>query len=64
MQAAVQEVSSYFIGKNPLLIEEHWQTLYRHGCYRGGPILMSLIAGIDQALWVSKANTIMRLSLN
>lgn len=27
------------------------QVLYRNGFYRGGPILMSAIAGIDQALW-------------
>jgi galactonate dehydratase len=32
-------------------IEDHWQTMYRGGFYRGGPILMSAIAGIDQALW-------------
>ncbi|KJS82146.1 MAG: hypothetical protein JM58_15580 [Peptococcaceae bacterium BICA1-8] len=31
--------------------EDHWQVLYRAGFYRGGPILMSAIAGIDQALW-------------
>ena len=35
----------------PLLIEDHWQVMYRGGFYRGGPELMSAIAGIDQALW-------------
>ncbi|WP_457322281.1 galactonate dehydratase, partial [Stenotrophomonas sp. P5_B8] len=29
----------------------HWNVLYRGGFYRGGPILMSALAGIDQALW-------------
>lgn len=48
---AVEELSSYLIGKDPRLINDHWQTLYRGGFYRGGPILMSAIAGIDQALW-------------
>lgn len=50
VQAAVHELSEYLIGKDPLRIEDHWQVLYRSGFYRGGPILMSAIAGIDQAL--------------
>lgn len=51
VSAAVKEFSEYLIGKDPLRIEDHWQTMYRGGFYRGGPILMSAIAGIDQALW-------------
>ncbi len=51
VQAAVEELSGYLIGRNPLDIEDPWQTMYRGGFYRGGPILMSAIAGIDQALW-------------
>jgi galactonate dehydratase len=51
VKAAVEELSDYLIGKDPLRIEDHWQVLYRSGFYRGGPILMSAIAGIDQALW-------------
>ncbi|MBO0588563.1 galactonate dehydratase [Sporosarcina sp. E16_8] len=51
VQAAVKELSEYVIGKDPLRIEDHWQVMYRAGFYRGGPILMSAIAGIDQALW-------------
>lgn len=51
VQAAVEELSEYLIGKDPLRIEDHWQMMYRSGFYRGGPILMSAIAGIDQALW-------------
>ncbi|WP_210516580.1 galactonate dehydratase [Hymenobacter terricola] len=49
--AAVTELMSTLIGKDPLNIEDHWQVMYRGGFYRGGPILMSAIAGIDQALW-------------
>ena len=49
--AAVEELSTYLIGKDPRRINDHWQTLYRGAFYRGGPILMSAIAGIDQALW-------------
>lgn len=55
--AAVEELSSYLIGKDPRRINDHWQTLYRGGFYRGGPILMSAIAGIDQALWDIKGKS-------
>jgi len=51
VKAAVEELKGYLIGKNPLHIEDHWQVMYRAGFYRGGPILMSAIAGVDQALW-------------
>jgi galactonate dehydratase len=49
--AAVRELSEYVVGRDPNQIEDIWQTLYRGGFYRGGPILMSALAGIDQALW-------------
>ncbi|WP_181350681.1 galactonate dehydratase [Thalassobacillus sp. CUG 92003] len=51
VKAAVEELMTYMIGKDPLRIEDHWNMLYRSGFYRGGPILMSALAGIDQALW-------------
>jgi len=48
---AVKELMENLIGQDPLRIEDHWNLMYRGGFYRGGPILMSAIAGIDQALW-------------
>lgn len=51
VKAAVDELMEYMIGKDPMNIEDHWNALYRGGFYRGGPILMSAISGIDQALW-------------
>ncbi|MEG3177252.1 galactonate dehydratase [Sphingomonas sp. RB3P16] len=39
------------IGHDPDRIEDAWQMLHRLGFYRGGPVLLSAIAGIDQALW-------------
>ena len=56
--AAVNELSEYLIGKDPRRINDHWQTLYRGGFYRGGPILMSAISGIDQALWDIKGKAL------
>ncbi|MFD1600798.1 galactonate dehydratase [Halobellus rarus] len=52
VEAAVEELlDTYLLGEDPTPIEDHWQTMYRGGFYRGGPVLMSAIAGIDQALW-------------
>jgi galactonate dehydratase len=44
-------LDNYLLGKDPRDIERHWQALYRGRYFRGGPVLMSAIAGIDQALW-------------
>jgi len=49
--AAVEELSDYLIGKDPLRIEHHWQAIYRSAFFKGGNVLMSALAGIDQALW-------------
>lgn len=49
--AVVELMENYLVGADPNRIEHHWQRMYRGGFYRGGPILMSAIAGIDQALW-------------
>lgn len=51
VKTAVDELMEYLIGKDARNIEDHWNVMYRAGFYRGGPILMSAIAGIDQALW-------------
>src|SRR3954468_20422131 len=51
VKAAVHELMENLVGKDPMNIEDHWNMMYRSGFYRGGPILMSAIAGIDQALW-------------
>src|SRR5690349_4194571 len=56
--AAVHELMEALIGKDPLDIEGHWNTMYRGGFYRGGPVLMSAIAGIDQALWDIKGKAL------
>ena len=56
--AAVEELSDYLIGQDPRRINDLWQVMYRGGFYRGGPILMSAIAGIDQALWDIKGKAL------
>ncbi|MFF8900421.1 galactonate dehydratase [Streptomyces lydicus] len=55
---AVEELSDYLIGQDPFRIEDHWQVLTKGGFYRGGPILSSAVAGIDQALWDIKGKAL------
>ena len=57
-QACVHELESYLIGQDPRRIEHIWQTLYRGGFYRGGPVLTSALSGIDQALWDIKGKAL------
>jgi galactonate dehydratase len=51
VQAAVAEIGEALVGEDPLRIEDHWQRMTKGGFYRGGPVLSSAVAGIDQALW-------------
>ena len=51
VRTAVEEFRQNLIGRDPGRIEDLWQEMYRTGFYRGGPEVMSAIAGIDQALW-------------
>ncbi len=57
-EAAVHELSGCVIGSDPRNVEALWQTLYRGGFYRGGPVLTSALSGIDQAVWDIKAKAL------
>lgn len=56
--AAIDELTPYLIGKDPRPVTHHWQAMYRHAFYRGGPILTSAISGVDQALWDIKGKAL------
>jgi galactonate dehydratase len=58
VETAVHEFSQYLVGQDPRRINDLWQVMYRGGFYRGGAILMSAIAGIDQALWDIKGKVL------
>lgn len=55
---AVQEIAPYLVGKDPRRVVHHWQAIYRHAFYRGGPILTSALSGIDTALWDIKGKAL------
>jgi galactonate dehydratase len=58
VQAAIKEIEPYLIGKDPRHIVHHWQAIYRHAFYRGGPVLTSALSGIDIALWDIKGKAL------
>ncbi|WP_281888805.1 galactonate dehydratase [Paenibacillus sp. YYML68] len=51
VEMAIKELEPVLLGQDPMQIEHLWQTMYRGAFYRGGPILVSAISGIEQSLW-------------
>ena len=51
VEGAFEALRDRFIGHDASRIEDIWQIAYRGGFYRGGPVLMSALAGFEQALW-------------
>lgn len=49
--ACIEDFREFLIGKDPMQVEHHWQSMYVHSFYRAGPVIGSAISGIDQALW-------------
>ncbi len=49
--ALEDHIAPLLIGRDPDRIEDTWQMLFRGTYWRGGPVLMTALAGIDLALW-------------
>ena len=58
VDGAMEALRDRFIGHDPNRIEDNWQIAYRGGFYRGGPVLMSALAGLEQALWDLKGKAL------
>ena len=58
VEGAITALADRIVGANPFQIEEIWQIAFRLGFYRGGPVLMSALSGIDQALWDIKGRAL------
>lgn len=58
VEGAFAALRERFIGQDAADIEEIWQVGYRGGFYRGGPVLMSALSGLDQALWDLKGKAL------
>lgn len=48
--SCIKETAKLIKGRDPLDIEDIWQTIYRY-FFRGGPVHMTTISGIEMALW-------------
>jgi galactonate dehydratase len=58
VDGAMESLKDRFTGHDPFAIEDIWQIAYRGGFYRGGPVLMSALAGLEQALWDLKGKAL------
>jgi galactonate dehydratase len=58
VDGAIEALRDRFIGHDGARIEDIWQVAYRGGFYRGGPVLMSALAGFEQALWDLKGKVL------
>lgn len=48
---AIEDFTPLVLGEDPRRIEHIWQILYRQQFFRGGPVELSALSGIDMALW-------------
>ncbi len=56
--AAIQNMERNLIGKDPHAIEAIWHECYRETYFRGGPVNMSALSGIEMALWDIKGKAL------
>lgn len=49
--ALSEHIAPLLIGRDPDRVEDIWQYLFRGTYWRGGPVLMTALAGVDLALW-------------
>lgn len=49
--ALEQHIAPLLLGRDPDRVEDIWQYLYRGPYWRGGPVQMTALAGVDLALW-------------
>jgi galactonate dehydratase len=51
VMTAVRELATLLVGLESSRIHEAWQLGYRARFWRGGPVLLSALSGLEQALW-------------
>lgn len=55
---AIRDLGDTLVGKDPNNIEAIWHESYRDVYFRGGPVNMSALSGVEMALWDIKAKSL------
>jgi galactonate dehydratase len=51
---AINDIAANVVGEDADRIEDLWQRMHKGGFFRGGPVLTTAAAAIEQALWDAK----------
>lgn len=55
---ALRDLEHYLMGADPFAVERLWNQMYRTVIWRGGPVLMAALSGVEHALWDIKARAL------
>ena len=55
---ALTHLEPVLTGQDPTRAEHIWQDIFRGTFWRGGPVLLSALSGIDMALWDIKGKAL------
>src|SRR5439155_26747279 len=57
VSAAIEELAELVVGQDAARIQHLWQSVTRRRFWRGGPVVLSALSGLEQALWDIKGKT-------
>ena len=58
VDAVLADLEPVLVGQDPFRIEHIWQDVFRGTFWRGGPVLLSALSGVDIALWDLKGKAL------
>ena len=64
VEGTLDDYRERLIGEEADNIEFIWQKMHRRGFYRGGPVFMSALSGVDIALWDLKGSDVVYISMS
>ena len=51
LEGCIEDMKRMVVGRDPLDIEKMWFEVYRDSYWKGGPVMMSALSGIEIACW-------------